>query len=157
MYIGDTHVTIYFCVHFVIYAYILEVHMIIDFNVSSHFLDRKLTRSWIKKILQRHYLKGIFWSIRITWKSRNYCPPLPHPFGWYLRHNHVNFSIELPKKFIFLFGSSFSVISFPSGYPHGKKIHFRWGLCKIFLVPILAFKGSVQCIQKRASYIGNTS
>ena len=42
MYIGDTHVTRYFCVHSVIYAYILEVYMIIAFDVFSQFLDRKV-------------------------------------------------------------------------------------------------------------------
>ena len=42
LYVGDTRVTIYFCVHCVICAYILEVHMIIVFNVFSHFLDRKV-------------------------------------------------------------------------------------------------------------------
>ena len=47
-YIGDIHVTIYFCVNSVIYAYILEVHMIITFNILSYFLDLK----WNKKILR---------------------------------------------------------------------------------------------------------
>ena len=37
LYIGDTRVTVYFCVHSVIYAYILEVHMIVAFNIFSHF------------------------------------------------------------------------------------------------------------------------
>ena len=49
LYVCDIHVTIYFCVHSVIYAYILEVHMIITFSVFSHFLDRKVIQSGIRK------------------------------------------------------------------------------------------------------------
>ena len=49
LYIGDIHVTIYFCVNSVIYAYILEVHMIITFNILSYFLDRKVILSGIRK------------------------------------------------------------------------------------------------------------
>ena len=49
LYIGDTHVTIYFFVHSVIYAYILDVHMFIAFNVFSHLLDREVIRSGIIK------------------------------------------------------------------------------------------------------------
>ena len=37
LYIGDTRVAVYFCVHSVIYAYILELHMIVAFNIFSHF------------------------------------------------------------------------------------------------------------------------
>ena len=57
LYIGDTHVAIYFCGHSLIYAYKLEVHMIIAFNVFSHFLDRKVIRSGIRKSY-----KGLTWK-----------------------------------------------------------------------------------------------
>ena len=49
MYIGDTHVTMYYFVHSVICACILEVYMIIAFSVFSHFLDRKIIRNGIRK------------------------------------------------------------------------------------------------------------
>ena len=49
LYVGDAHVTVYFYVLSVIYACILEVHMIIAFNVFSRFLDRKVIRSGIRK------------------------------------------------------------------------------------------------------------
>ena len=57
LYIGDTHATIYFCVYSVIYAYILEVHMIIAFNVFSHFLDRKIIWNGLRKSYE-----GLNWS-----------------------------------------------------------------------------------------------
>ena len=48
-YIGDIHVTIYFFVNSVIYAYIVEVHLIITFNILSYFLGRKVILSGIRK------------------------------------------------------------------------------------------------------------
>ena len=42
---------------YVIYAYVLEVHMIIAFNVLSDFWDSKVTQSGIRK-----FYDGLTWS-----------------------------------------------------------------------------------------------
>ena len=53
LYIEDVHVTRKFCVHSVIYAYIIEVHITIAFNDFSNFLDQKVIRSGIRKYYER--------------------------------------------------------------------------------------------------------